>query len=299
MGETTGISWCHHTGNFWEGCDKKSPACKFCYAEFATPVRTLRAKGLEVWGPPTTTARYRTKGAWTDVPRWNRKAVEAGERRRLFVMSLGDIFEDHPQVEPWRAEALALLEKCTALDVMLLTKRPELVREMVPPAWLDRWPAHVWMGATVEDRKRATERLPMLRAIPAPVRFVSIEPQLEALDDIDLTGIALAIVGGESGPDARVFRVEWARAIVAAARGVGCAPFVKQMGDRPHTGWPPGEEWPSHVALKVAGDVFRVCGLGHHGADPAEWPRDLRVQEMPRTPGIVAGELPGLGGGVA
>ena len=67
MGQTTGISWTHHTANFWIGCQKVSPGCEHCYAEHDTPTRTRRAKGLELWGPPKTTPRDRTKGAWKDV----------------------------------------------------------------------------------------------------------------------------------------------------------------------------------------------------------------------------------------
>lgn len=178
MGETTGISWTHHTANFWMGCQRVSPGCTHCYAETLVTGRM----GLPVWGPPSTTARQRAKGVWKDVPRWHKTARAARERRRMFVSSLSDIFEDHPQVAPWRAEALALLESCTSLDVQLLTKRPENIRAMVPAHWLTAWPSHVWVGTTVEDQKRADERIPHLLAVPARVRFLSCEPLLEAVN---------------------------------------------------------------------------------------------------------------------
>lgn len=137
MGEQTGISWTHHTANFWMGCQRVSPGCEHCYAETLVTGRM----SLPVWGPPSTTERKRTKGAWKDVLRWNRAAKKEGVRRRMFVSSLSDIFEAHPMVAPWRAEALDLLAQCDGLDVQLLTKRPENIRAMVPPAWLSSWPA--------------------------------------------------------------------------------------------------------------------------------------------------------------
>lgn len=178
MGRETGIAWCDHTASFWMGCQRVSPGCEHCYAE-ALVTKRMR---LPVWGPPSTTERKRTLSAWRDVPAWDRAAKRDGVRRRLFVSSLADIFEEHPQVAPWRADALALLERCTSLDVLLLTKRPQNIRAMVPSAWLDAWPAHVWIGTTVEDQKRAEERIPELLRVPALVRFLSCEPLLEEVD---------------------------------------------------------------------------------------------------------------------
>ena len=178
MGESTGIGWTHHTANFWWGCRRVSPGCEHCYAEHLAVVR----RKLPVWGPPSTTGRERKKGVWKDVPKWNAAAKADGVRRRMFVSSMADVFEAHPQVAPWRAEALDLLADCDGLDVQLLTKRPENIRAMVPAAWLESWPAHVWVGTTVEDQKRAEQRIPHLLAVPAAVRFLSCEPLLEAVD---------------------------------------------------------------------------------------------------------------------
>lgn len=332
MGKETGIAWCDHTANFWMGCQRVSPGCEQCYAEsFVT--KRMR---LPVWGPPSTTERKRTQSAWRDVPAWDRAAKRDGVRRRLFVSSLADIFEDHPQVAPWRAEALALLERCTSLDVLLLTKRPQNIRAMVPPAWLDAWPAHVWIGTTVEDKKRAEERIPELLRVPARVRFLSCEPLLEEVDldpptcqrcgghdhepgedgvtpfcadcgesdgngeemgfgawldacaSEDQPGISWVIVGGESGPGARPFDLAWARSIARQCHAAGVALFVKQMGDNAVE---TREECPAgggcgldecaigcrYLRTVVAGARFRARA----GADPAEWPDVLRVQEFP------------------
>ena len=317
MGQETGIAWTHHTANFWMGCQRVSPGCEHCYAETLVTGRM----GLPVWGPASTTERKRAKGVWRDVPAWNRAALRDGVRRRVFVSSLADIFEEHPQVAPWRAEALALLEQCTALDVQLLTKRPENIMSMVPAHWRTAWPSHVWVGTTVEDQKRAEQRIPHLLMVPARVRFLSCEPLIEAVnltrvvarripgvipgevvidglrgwcgsspdeDTPAARGLQWVIVGGESGHDARTFDVAWARSIVFDCREAGVPVFVKQMGDRPTTTLPPTEVWPTHCptgkGAQFHGDGFgnyRVRGLAHHGANPSEWPPELRVQEFP------------------
>lgn len=317
MGQSTGISWTDHTANFWWGCQRVSPGCEHCYAE---ELATVRRK-LPVWGPPSTTARERKKGVWHGVPKWNAAAARRGVRRRVFVSSMADIFEDHPQVAPWRAEALALLERCTALDVQLLTKRPENIRAMVPAHWLTSWPSHVWVGTTVEDQKRADQRIPHLLSVPARVRFLSCEPLLEDVNlhsfrdadgallfplehhraeklpppfagsrITDHPGLQWVIVGGESGRNARHFDVAWARSIVEQCQRARVPVFVKQMGDRPVTTLPPRETWPTHSptgeGAQFSGDGFGnylVRGLSHAGADPSEWPEDLRVQEMPEV----------------
>jgi protein gp37 len=253
MAEKTTIGWTDATFNPWVGCQKWSPGCLSCYAAVDTRPRVLRAKGLEVWGPPSTTPRERTTSTWGIPMRLHKKALAAGTRTRLFVASLCDIFEDHPQVAPWRAEALALLERCTALDVQLLTKRPENIMSMVPAHWRTAWPSHVWVGATVEDQKRAEQRIPRLLRVPARVRFLSCEPLLEAVNleavfsvydkhgepsgprcNLDGTpSVSWVIVGGESGHNARPFDLAWARSIVRQCADAGVACFVKQMGDAP------------------------------------------------------------------
>ena len=308
MGQTTGIKWTDATGNFWWGCQRVSPGCENCYAE---QLATVRRK-LPVWGPPKTTRRDRKKDVWTDIVKWNAAAAREGRRLKVFVSSMADVFEDHPQVAPWRDEALALLAGLTSLDVQLLTKRPENITRMVPPAWLapGGWPAHVWVGTTVEDQKRADERIPHLLAVPARVRFLSCEPMIEAVNleaafcVYDRHGAPSGprcnaagspanpwvIIGGESGSDARPFAAEWARDILTQCDEAGVAAFMKQFGDNPTTTLPNDETWPTHSpdgsgVQFVNGDGFgRYCvrGLGHHGADPSKWPVQYRVQRFPK-----------------
>jgi len=299
VGETTGIGWTDHTFNPWMGCQRVSPGCEHCYAETLVTTRMR----LPVWGPPTTTKRQRTKAPWIDMPRWDRAAAREGVRRKVFCASLADIFEDHPDVTRWRTDALALLAQCTALDVQLLTKRPENILSMVPPSWLTAWPEHVWIGTTVEDQRRAEQRIPHLLRVPAAVRFLSCEPLLSEVDlrpylggmprheqeghaancdgsCFDQPAVSWVIVGGESGPGARPFNLAWARSILrqCAAAGVPC--FVKQLGacaSDPVNGL-------AGASLRVPSEAAPLISKrlrDRAGADPAEWPADLRVQQFP------------------
>ncbi len=142
------------------------------------------------------------------------------------------------------------------------------------------WP-NVWLGTTVEDQKRANERIPDLVKVPAAVRFLSMEPLLEPVDlsywlcedkngFIHRTGNAIqwAIIGGESGAKARSFHTEWARDLVQQCREGDVAPFVKQMGSN---------------AVGAGRDQMALLAMkDSHGGDPAEWPEDLRVREFPQ-----------------
>ena len=228
MSERTGISWCDHTFNPWIGCTKVSEGCRNCYAEqFATG-----RMGLDAWGPSAD--RHVTK-TWPQVPRWDRAARDAGERRRVFCASLADVFEDHVTANEYRPRLWDLIRRCESLDWLLLTKRPENVGRMLPADWGDGWP-HVWLGATVED-DRVARRLDALRAVPAALRFVSYEPALGPLDHVDLSGIGWVIYGGESGPGYRADDPNWARAMRDRCRAEGVAFFHKQSaGPRPGRG---------------------------------------------------------------
>lgn len=176
MAEKSNIEWTDATANFWWGCQKVSAGCQHCYAD------TLANRyGKQIWGSPKTTERERKKAIWNNVKKWDKKAREEGRRIRMFTMSMGDFFEDHPQLVEWRDEAMTLLESLTNIDVQLLTKRPENVPVMAE-RWMDNWPKHIWIGTSVEDQKSADERIPYLLAVPTKVRFLSMEPLLGAVD---------------------------------------------------------------------------------------------------------------------
>ncbi len=226
MAENTSIEWCRHTMNFWVGCTALSPACDHCYAE----AWAKRTGHPELWQGER---RRTTAENWQKPLKWDRLAA-ARSRDRVFTNSLAD-FLDNQVPGRWRDDAWHRIDQCRNLDWMILSKRPENGPKMLPgpaigaPEWGAGWP-HVWMGTTVENRARK-RRIDALRQIPAVVRFLSCEPLLEDLGELDLTGIHLVIVGGESGPGARPMHPAWARSIRDQCAAAGSAFFFKQVGD--------------------------------------------------------------------
>lgn len=286
MGKTTGISWTHSTFNPWRGCQRVSPGCENCYAE------TLSKRNhalLGQWGSPKTggTRIIASPAMWREPLKWNAAAAKSGKPHRVFCASLADVFEDLPQLDEPRAWLWALIESTPHLTWLLLTKRPENVLRMAPRSWVPldgskfyapeelmrryhdgwAWPSNVWLGTTVEDNRRAIERIPHLLDAPAHVRFLSVEPQLEAIKlepwFFGFKGkIHWVIQGGESGPHARPFDLTWADSMRAQCAEAGVAYFFKQTG--------------SNVVGALESEV--------HGAgdDPQWWPEDLRVQQFPQ-----------------
>lgn len=233
MSDTTKISWCDHTFNPWIGCSKVSEECRHCYAE-ALAKRWYRGARWGVNG-----ARHRTSDAnWARVRNWNAGAIARGEAARVFCASLADVFEQHPALNAWRKDLFDLIMQCTALDWMLLTKRPESVLRMVPAAWRHAWPCHVWIGTSV-GTPDSLARLDELVRIPAPVRFVSAEPLLEPVDLWPWLSkrrngapvIDLAISGGESGGGARPMHPDWVRTIRDDCNAANVLFHHKQWGN--------------------------------------------------------------------
>lgn len=145
--------------------------------------------------------------------------------QRIFVTSMSDLFHermDHAFLD----QVFDVMRKATRHQFLVLTKRASLMKEYSQRI---EWPQHVWAGVTVESKLR-TGRLDDLREVPARIRFVSFEPLLTAIPDVDLTGISWIIVGGESGPGARPMDPAWARALRDAAQKQKVAFFFKQWG---------------------------------------------------------------------
>lgn len=234
MAETTKISWCHHTANFWWGCMKVSPGCKHCYAE------TLSKRwGKDIWGSPKDTARDEKKSVWKDILKWDEAAGRDGVRRRVFVSSMSDFLEDHPQVDALRERAKPILRGLKHLDVLMLTKRPENAERFLSD-WYGDFPEHVWMGTTTENQEWFNKRLPHLLSVPAAIRFISVEPQIGSVHlphtgDVQWQGnLHWVIVGGESGPGCRPFDWDWARSLRDDCRVSGTAFWMKQGGGHPN-----------------------------------------------------------------
>lgn len=144
----------------------------------------------------------------------------------MFCASLCDVFEDHEVANRTRPILWDLIRECDSLDWQILTKRPERIADNLPSDWGNGWD-HVWLGTSVEDM-RVAHRVPHLVQVPAVVHFISYEPAIGPLDDLDITGIEWIIYGGESGPGHRPEDKNWARVMHRKCSDNGTAFFHKQ-----------------------------------------------------------------------
>jgi protein gp37 len=216
MGDNSAIQWTDATWNPVTGCTKVSPGCKNCYAE------RLAAR-LQAMGNP----RYRNGFDLTlhrdqlELPlRWKRP-------RRIFVNSMSDLFHDDVP-RTFIQQAFDVMTRAHWHTFQVLTKRAERLRDLAPSL---SWGPHIWQGVSVES-SRYVARIDCLRDVPATVRFLSLEPLLGPLADLDLHGIHWVIVGGESGPGHRDIRAEWVRDIRDQCLRANVAFFFKQWGGR-------------------------------------------------------------------
>jgi len=277
MGDRTGIEWTDATLNLVSGCSKISEACERCYAE-----RDSLRYGY-------------TKYPWTEAnagknvvlhPERLNIPLKWKKSRRVFVCSMGDLF--HPLV-PFKfiCDAFAMMTFAKQHTFQVLTKRPERALEFFNTWESKNWPLpNVQMIVTAENQKRADERIPLLLQIPAAVHGVSIEPMLSEMDLTEylscerrttLDGIPCepyfkktfgtrlltldwVIVGGESGPGARMTNPSWIRSILDQCKAAGVPFFMKQAGE---------------VLARAWGCKDRK------GGNPDEWPEEFRVREFP------------------
>jgi len=210
------IGWTDHTQNFWQGCNKVSPACTHCYIG-----RVMRHRGREPFDGPMRTQ------TWKDPFKWNRRAESEGRRHRVFTCSLSDFF--HLEADPWRAEAWEVIRDCENLDWLILTKRPELVAQRLPADWGAGY-KNVWLGVTVETQEYR-HRIEEILSIPAPIHFVSAEPLLEAIDfEPYLDRLDWIITGCEQAAEKkrRTMDVDWVRDLRDQCQKTQTAFFFKQ-----------------------------------------------------------------------
>lgn len=273
MGERTNISWADSTWNPVTGCSHVSPGCEHCYAE----ALSLRFG----WSTMPWTANHAKENVVLHPERLD-QPLRWKKPRRVFVNSMSDLF--HEQVpDNFIDQVFSMMAQTPQHSYLILTKRPERmrtyiagassrVRHLAPPllpeGWYEaknwRWPLEgVWLGVSVEDQRRADERIPLLLETPAAVRFLSCEP---LLGEVDLTALPLikpeppngpgvwlnaltgivagpddvlrhldwVICGGESGPKFRPMDMDWARAIRDQCIRAGVPFFFKQTsGPRP------------------------------------------------------------------
>jgi protein gp37 len=214
MAQNSTIEWTEATWNPVTGCSKISPGCKNCYAE-------RMAHRLEAMGVHS----YRNGFELTLQPHVLTLPLAWRKSRRIFVNSMSDLF--HEKVpDAYISDVFSVIRQAAWHQFQVLTKRsPRLVQLS---ASLE-WPPNLWMGVSVE-RTDYRFRIDDLRRTAAPVRFLSLEPLLGPLPDLNFTGIDWVIVGGESGPHARPMDGAWVRDIRDQCRAAGVAFFFKQWG---------------------------------------------------------------------
>ena len=225
VSERSAIEWTEATWNVSTGCDRTSPGCDNCYA--LTLARRLKAMGSPKYqndGDP------RTSGpgfALTLHPEELELPDRWREPRTVFVNSMSDLF--HPDVPlDFIQRVFTVMAETPRHTYQILTKRSKRLASLAGGL---EWPSNVWMGVSVETSRYAF-RLDHLRTVPVAVRFVSAEPLLGPLPDLDLSGLHWLIAGGESGPRARAMHSAWVRDLRDQCAAYGVPFFFKQWGGR-------------------------------------------------------------------
>lgn len=312
MAVKSSIEWTDATWNPTYGCSmangSENGGCLNCYAA------RLHARGLPnmvgITGKPL--ARILQSGPrWTGVVGVNEKTLELPRRwrkpRRVFVNSLSDLFHEALPDEAVD-RVFAVMALCPQHTFQILTKRidralayfmagmshmdarrrvQDVLDQMgyrdTADKLIDQWPLpNVWLGVSVENQPTQMARVPLLRQCPAAVRFISQEPQLASINWTPelLAGITWIIVGGESGPGARPFDIQWARNTIAQCKAAGVACFVKQFGAKPHS----AADHITHRGNPIPmSHGFSWFLNDRKGSDMSEWPEDLRVREFPHA----------------
>ena len=220
MAQKSNIEWTDATWNPVTGCTKIGPGCDNCYAErFAERWRGIAGHPYEQGFD------LRLWPSRLDQPKHWKKP------RMIFVNSMSDLFhKDIP--DDYIDQVFDVMDSASWHVFQVLTKRSSLMRNYVKRRYGTQYvPSHIWLGVSVEDRAHIG-RIEHLRQINSEVRFISFEPLLGAIGDVDLTDIDWAIVGGESGPGARPMDLEWATALRMTCARFDVAFFFKQWGGK-------------------------------------------------------------------
>lgn len=278
MSERSDIEWTDATWNPVRGCTKISPGCAHCYAE------TFAERFRGVKGHP-----YEQGFDLKLVPHKLAEPLKWKTPKRIFVNSMSDLFhKDVP--DDYVRDVLRVMQTANWHTYQVLTKRSERMRDFLlatPHAGEQR---HIWWGVSVENRRHGLPRIDHLRAAPAHVRFLSVEPLLEDLGDVNLEGIHWVIAGGESGHGARPMTPEWVQSLRDRCAAAGVSFFFKQWGGvrkattgrlldgRTH------DELPERVELPVLSNPQRLAAIAEVER------RSMPAASTPET-GLFAGVL--------
>jgi protein gp37 len=219
MSDKSKIEWTDATWNPVRGCTKISPGCTNCYAE------TFAERFRGVPGHP-----YEQGFDLRLIPEKLAEPFRWTSPKMIFVNSMSDLFHEDVS-DGYIAKVAEVMQTANWHTYQVLTKRSERLRELLRTE-LRRLAKqlHVWWGVSVENRRHGLPRIEHLRDSPAAIRFLSIEPLLEDLGRIDLTGISWVIVGGESGHGARPMQKEWVQSIRDQCQAADVPFFFKQWG---------------------------------------------------------------------
>lgn len=280
------------TGTF---CTRISPGCTNCYASI---INKRFGNGLEYTVPNLERVEF-----FLD----EQILAEPLKRKKPASIFVGDMFDLFHEAIPDALIAQVFRVICEVAHrhtFHVLTKRAERMQRLISNEFLwpySNWPnEHVWLGVSVESQKYADERIPFLERTPAAVRFLSVEPMLEAVDlrgprsaaIVDcgepkcsnhsglyspLDRIDWVICGGESGHGARPFNLAWAESLLKQCRSANVPFFMKQMGSNAH--WQHDDARCSHETGQCS--AGRLASTDPKGGDPAEWPDHVRVREFP------------------
>ena len=208
------IEWTESTWNPLTGCSKVSPGCKYCYAE-------RMAKRLKAMG----SANYRNGFKLTMHPHVLDAPLRMRKPQMIFVNSMSDLFHEDVPLE-FIERVFDIMVRASRHQFQILTKRAERLEKLHKKL---PWPENVWMGVSVETEKYKS-RMDHLRGIDARIKFLSLEPLLGPVPNVNLEGIDWVIVGGESGPGARPLEPEWITDIRDQCVRANIPFFFKQWG---------------------------------------------------------------------
>lgn len=239
------------TWNPWTGCTKIRPGCKHCYAE----------RDMKRWGLQDDFNKVIIHRDRFDRPlRWKKP-------RCVFVNSTSDTFHEDVKFR-YIGDIFSVIKQTSQHIYQILTKRPERMLEwkndISRGGWRHRFigefPSNVWLGVSVENQDYIST-IDDLRKINAAVKFISFEPLIGSIENLNLVGIGWTIIGGESGPNARPMNLEWMRSIISQCREADVPVFVKQMG----SAW------------------AQANGFPGKGGDMSKWNEEFRVREYPKV----------------
>lgn len=246
MGDDTKIAWADATWNIVTGCTKISVGCLNCYAE--KMAKRLQGMGQE---------NYRDGFSVRCHEHMLKKPLDWKRPRNIFLCSMGDLFH-HEVPDDFIDKVFEVMFSAKHHRFLVLTKRPNRMRDYVNGMNV-KSPDNIWYGTSVCAKSDAGN-ISALADLNSRNRFVSFEPLVESVGDLDLTEIRWVIVGGESGAGARSMEMGWVKEIMKSSDRVGASFFMKQMG----SWW---GKWSRSSSRK--------------GENPSEWPEWMRRQEFP------------------